>query len=80
MLKLSFTHETILIMLENNPGKVVSHRALANRIWKGKLPASWLTMLSQEIRQLRKNRPELRWQLVNVHGRGYILGCSVVHK
>ncbi len=79
-IKLSWTQETILSTLEKHAGKVVSHRALANRIWKKGLPSSWLTMLSLEIRQLRKSMPALRFQIVNVHGRGYMLGCQVVHQ
>jgi DNA-binding response OmpR family regulator len=79
--KLSFTQETILSTLEKHAGKVVSHRALANKVWKRGLPASWLTMLSLEIRQLRMNVPEQRFQIVNVHGRGYMLGIGkVVHQ
>lgn len=78
--KLSFTQETILSTLEKHAGKVVSHRALANKVWRGTLPSSWLTMLSLEIRQLRKSLPKQKWQIVNVHGRGYMLGCTVVHQ
>lgn len=80
VIKLSWTQETILSTLEKHAGKVVSHRALANKVWKKGLPSSWLTMLSLEIRQLRKSVPAQRWQIVNVHGRGYMLGCTVVHQ
>jgi DNA-binding response OmpR family regulator len=80
VIQLSATQETILMLLEKHAGKVVSHRALANKIWTRGLPSSWLTMLSLEMRQLRKNVPAQRWQIVNVHGRGYMLGCQVVHQ
>jgi DNA-binding winged helix-turn-helix (wHTH) protein len=77
--------EVILRMLSRNIGKVVSHKALAKAMYAGirpsvPLPASWYSGLSNQIVQLRKSIPSLRTQLVNVHGRGYTLGCIMVHR
>ncbi len=77
--KLSFTQGNILNALEKHAGKVVSARALAKVVWKGKLPESWSTMLSTEIQHIRRAIGAKKWQLVNVHGRGYSLGCDVIH-
>lgn len=78
--RLSPAQEDLLLTLEKHHGKVVTHRVLAKRIWGNNLPSSWLTMLALEMRQIRKSVPALRFQIVNVHGRGYMLGCTVVHQ
>jgi DNA-binding response OmpR family regulator len=80
MIKMCNAHNVILSTLRAHPGCVVSHTMLANRIWGKKLPASWKNLLSLSIAKMRQQSSVLRWQLVCVQGKGYTLGCKMIHK
>jgi len=77
---LSYRGAVILDMLKAKNGKVLSHRAIGRRLWKTDAPASWTTMIAIEIGKLRRIDSNLRRQIVNVHGKGYMFGCTVLHK
>lgn len=77
---LTYRGAVILDMLKTKRGKVLSHRAIGRRLWKSDAPGSWSTMIAIEIGKLRRIDTNLRHQIVNVHGKGYMLGCTVLHQ
>ena len=70
---LSWSHRSILDLLQKHAGKVVSHHMIAKALWWDRvLPKSWLGMISIEINSLKRTIPHLADKIVNVHGKGYL--------